>query len=120
MYFIWLNLYLSRYLKKDKLIHPPPLNEGEALASRILELGPAKANFLGPVIIEVSLSIFSIYLNIYKFIYLSIYLYSCISIYLSFYLSIFLFIYISICLSIHLFIYISIKIFIHLSVDFSF
>jgi len=42
-----------RYLKKDKLIHPPPLNEGEALASRVLELGPAKANFLGPVIIEV-------------------------------------------------------------------
>ncbi|XP_023322574.1 uncharacterized protein LOC111696970 isoform X12 [Eurytemora carolleeae] len=42
-----------RYLKKDKLVHPPPLNEGEALASRILELGPAKANFLGPVIIEV-------------------------------------------------------------------
>lgn len=29
------------------------MNEGEALASRILELGPAKANFLGPVIIEV-------------------------------------------------------------------
>jgi hypothetical protein len=35
-------------------VHPPPLNEGEALASRILELGPAKAQFLGPVIIEVS------------------------------------------------------------------
>lgn len=34
-------------------MHPPPLNEGEALASRILELGPAKAQFLGPVIIEV-------------------------------------------------------------------
>ena len=45
--------FVCRYLKKDKLIHPPPLNEGEALASRILELGPAKANFLGPVIIEV-------------------------------------------------------------------
>ena len=41
-------------MKKDKLVHPPPLNEGEALASRILELGPAKAQFLGPVIIEVS------------------------------------------------------------------
>ena len=48
-----LTLVVSRYLKKDKLVHPPPLNEGEALASRILELGPAKANFLGPVIIEV-------------------------------------------------------------------
>ncbi|XP_046392819.1 ankyrin-3 isoform X15 [Ischnura elegans] len=42
-----------RYLKKDKLAHPPPLMEGEALASRILELGPVAAKFLGPVIIEV-------------------------------------------------------------------
>ncbi|KAF4523418.1 hypothetical protein B566_EDAN007890, partial [Ephemera danica] len=42
-----------RYLKKDKLTHPPPLMEGEALASRILELGPVGAKFLGPVIIEV-------------------------------------------------------------------
>ena len=42
-------------MKKDKLVHPPPLHEGEALASRILELGPAKAQFLGPVIIEVGL-----------------------------------------------------------------
>lgn len=42
-----------RYLKKDKLIHPPPLMEGEAIASRVLELGPATAKFLGPVIIEV-------------------------------------------------------------------
>ncbi|ODM94839.1 Ankyrin-3 [Orchesella cincta] len=42
-----------RYLKKDRLVHPPPLMEGEALASRILELGPAGAKFLGPVIIEV-------------------------------------------------------------------
>ena len=44
---------ISRYLKKDKLIHPPPLMEGEAIASRVLELGPAGAKFLGPVIIEV-------------------------------------------------------------------
>ena len=44
---------VSRYLKKDKLIHPPPLMEGEAIASRVLELGPAGAKFLGPVIIEV-------------------------------------------------------------------
>ncbi len=36
-----------RYLKKDKLVHPPPLMEGEALASRILELGPSAAKFLG-------------------------------------------------------------------------
>ncbi|CAG7718331.1 unnamed protein product [Allacma fusca] len=42
-----------RYLKKDRLVHPPPLMEGEALASRILELGPAGAKFLGPVILEV-------------------------------------------------------------------
>jgi ankyrin len=42
-----------RYLKKDKLIHPPPLMEGEAIASRVLELGPSGAKFLGPVIIEV-------------------------------------------------------------------
>ncbi|XP_011500173.1 PREDICTED: ankyrin-3-like [Ceratosolen solmsi marchali] len=42
-----------RYLKRDKLTNPPPLMEGEALASRILELGPVDAKFLGPVIIEV-------------------------------------------------------------------
>ncbi|XP_034933844.1 uncharacterized protein [Chelonus insularis] len=42
-----------RYLKRDKLTNPPPLMEGEALASRILELGPIGAKFLGPVIIEV-------------------------------------------------------------------
>jgi len=36
-----------RYLKKDKLTHPPPLMEGEALSSRILELGPVGAKFLG-------------------------------------------------------------------------
>ena len=36
-----------RYLKKDKLVHPPPLMEGEAIASRILELGPSGAKFLG-------------------------------------------------------------------------
>ncbi|XP_078037593.1 uncharacterized protein LOC144470402 isoform X2 [Augochlora pura] len=42
-----------RYLRRDKLTNPPPLMEGEALASRILELGPVGAKFLGPVIIEV-------------------------------------------------------------------
>ena len=36
-----------RYLRKDKLIHPPPLMEGEQIASRILELGPTGAKFLG-------------------------------------------------------------------------
>ncbi|CAM1293249.1 Uncharacterised protein g682 [Pycnogonum litorale] len=42
-----------RYLKKDRLAHPPPLMEGEAVASRVLEMGPNGAKFLGPVIIEV-------------------------------------------------------------------
>lgn len=42
-----------RYLRKDKLAHPPPMNEGEGLASRVLEMGPAGAKFLGPVIIEI-------------------------------------------------------------------
>ncbi|XP_065567782.1 ankyrin-2-like isoform X3 [Artemia franciscana] len=42
-----------RYVKKDKMTHPPPLMEGESLASRILELGPTNTKFLGPVIIEV-------------------------------------------------------------------
>ena len=41
------NFVSFRYLKKDKLIHPPPLMEGEAIASRILELGPSAAKFLG-------------------------------------------------------------------------
>ncbi|VIO87218.1 Uncharacterized protein BM_BM1770 [Brugia malayi] len=42
-----------RYLRKDKLAHPPPLSEGEALASRILEMAPHGVKFLGPVILEV-------------------------------------------------------------------
>ncbi|CAJ0931051.1 unnamed protein product, partial [Mesorhabditis belari] len=42
-----------RYLRKDKLAHPPPLSEGEELASRILEMAPAGVKFLGPVILEV-------------------------------------------------------------------
>lgn len=42
-----------RYLRKEKLFSAPPLAEGEALASRILEMGPTGARFLGPVIIEV-------------------------------------------------------------------
>lgn len=36
-----------RYLRRDKMVNPPPLMEGEALASRVLELGPAGAKFLG-------------------------------------------------------------------------
>uniref|UniRef100_A0A1I8BMQ0 ZU5 domain-containing protein n=1 Tax=Meloidogyne hapla TaxID=6305 RepID=A0A1I8BMQ0_MELHA len=38
---------------KEKLPAPLRLSEGEALASRILEMGPAGAKFLGPVILEV-------------------------------------------------------------------
>lgn len=42
-----------RYLRKEKLAHAPPLSEGEALASRVLEMGPHGAKFLGPVVLEV-------------------------------------------------------------------
>lgn len=42
-----------RYLRREKSVPLPPLMEGEACASRILEMGPAGAKFLGPVIIEV-------------------------------------------------------------------
>ena len=42
-----------RYIRKEKLAVPPPLNEGEALAARILEIGPQNNKFLGPVIIEI-------------------------------------------------------------------
>ena len=36
-----------RYLKPQKSVNPPPLMEGEALVSRILELGPSGVKFLG-------------------------------------------------------------------------
>ena len=42
-----------KLVKKEKLTHPPPLMENEALASRVLEMGPMGAKFSGPVIIEV-------------------------------------------------------------------
>ncbi|CAF4925376.1 unnamed protein product, partial [Rotaria magnacalcarata] len=42
-----------RFVKRDKLTVPPPLNEGEALAARILEVGPVNCKFLGPVILEI-------------------------------------------------------------------
>ncbi|XP_034836859.1 ankyrin-2-like isoform X3 [Maniola hyperantus] len=42
-----------RYLKPSRINHMPPLMEGEALASRVLEMGPVAAKFLGPVILEV-------------------------------------------------------------------
>lgn len=42
-----------RYVKPQRNLHPPQLMEGEALASRVLELGPVGAKFIGPVVIEV-------------------------------------------------------------------
>ncbi|CAL8342915.1 unnamed protein product [Lota lota] len=42
-----------RLVKPQKLTTPPPLVEGEGLASRIISLGPAGMQFLGPVIVEI-------------------------------------------------------------------
>ncbi|XP_073323309.1 ankyrin-1a [Pagrus major] len=42
-----------RLVKPQKLTSPPPLVEGEGLASRIISLGPASMQFLGPVIVEI-------------------------------------------------------------------
>uniref|UniRef100_A0A8C9S2C0 Ankyrin 1 n=1 Tax=Scleropages formosus TaxID=113540 RepID=A0A8C9S2C0_SCLFO len=42
-----------RLVKPQKLTTPPPLMEGEGLASRIISLGPASMQFLGPVIVEI-------------------------------------------------------------------
>uniref|UniRef100_A0A8C5HEF4 Ankyrin-3-like n=1 Tax=Gouania willdenowi TaxID=441366 RepID=A0A8C5HEF4_GOUWI len=42
-----------RLVKRLKLASPPPMVEGEGLASRLVEVGPAGAHFLGPVIVEI-------------------------------------------------------------------
>ncbi|XP_045315407.1 ankyrin-1 isoform X21 [Leopardus geoffroyi] len=42
-----------RLVKPQKLSTPPPLAEEEGLASRIIALGPAGAQFLSPVIVEI-------------------------------------------------------------------
>uniref|UniRef100_A0A665V9E1 Ankyrin 3 n=1 Tax=Echeneis naucrates TaxID=173247 RepID=A0A665V9E1_ECHNA len=42
-----------RLVKRHKLASPPPMVEGEGLASRLVEVGPAGAQFLGPVIVEI-------------------------------------------------------------------
>ncbi|XP_062858733.1 ankyrin-3 isoform X5 [Trichomycterus rosablanca] len=42
-----------RLVKRYKLAQPPPMVEGEGLASRLVEVGPAGAQFLGPVIVEI-------------------------------------------------------------------
>ncbi|XP_011300943.1 ankyrin-2 isoform X1 [Fopius arisanus] len=42
-----------RLVKPSKVANPPALMEGEALATRIIEMGPVGASFLGPVLIDV-------------------------------------------------------------------
>ncbi|XP_055858103.1 ankyrin-2 isoform X2 [Episyrphus balteatus] len=42
-----------RYVKPQRVANPPPLMEGEALVSRVMELSPVEAKFLGSVILEV-------------------------------------------------------------------
>ncbi|EDV45272.1 ankyrin-3 [Drosophila erecta] len=42
-----------RYVKPQRVVNPPPLMEGEALVSRILELSPVDGMFLSPITLEV-------------------------------------------------------------------
>ncbi|XP_078037351.1 uncharacterized protein LOC144470273 isoform X2 [Augochlora pura] len=42
-----------RLVKPSKVANPPPLMEGEALATRIIEMGPVGVTFLGPVLIDI-------------------------------------------------------------------
>ncbi|XP_076629390.1 uncharacterized protein LOC143345812 isoform X3 [Colletes latitarsis] len=42
-----------RLIKPNKVANLPPLMEGEALATRIIEMGPIGATFLGPVLIDI-------------------------------------------------------------------
>ncbi|XP_026141483.1 ankyrin-3 isoform X27 [Carassius auratus] len=42
-----------RLAKRHRLAYPPPMVEGEGLVSRLVEMGPAGAQFLGPVIVEI-------------------------------------------------------------------
>lgn len=58
-------LIFCRYLKPSRINHMPPLMEGEALAARVLEMGPVAAKFLGSVLkcgIIKTLSDFLVYL----------------------------------------------------------
>jgi ankyrin len=41
-----------KLVRRDKLSNPPPLNDGESLATRILKLGPAGATFSGFALLE--------------------------------------------------------------------
>ena len=38
-----------KLVRKERLLHPPPLMDGEALASRVLEMGPTGTTLLGSV-----------------------------------------------------------------------
>ncbi|XP_039222561.1 ankyrin-3 isoform X36 [Crotalus tigris] len=42
-----------RLVKRAKLASPPPMVEGEGLTSRLIEMGPSGAQFLGPVVVEI-------------------------------------------------------------------
>ncbi|XP_034951102.1 ankyrin-2-like isoform X1 [Chelonus insularis] len=42
-----------RLVKLSKVPNPPALMEGESLATRIIEMGPVGASFLGPVLIDI-------------------------------------------------------------------
>ncbi|NXN44798.1 ANK2 protein, partial [Rhinoptilus africanus] len=42
-----------RLVKRHRLATMPPMVEGEGLASRLIEVGPSGAQFLGPVIVEI-------------------------------------------------------------------
>ncbi|KAK5623008.1 hypothetical protein CRENBAI_021157 [Crenichthys baileyi] len=42
-----------RLVKRHRLATMPPMVEGEGLASRVIEVGPSGAQFLGPVIVEI-------------------------------------------------------------------
>ncbi|XP_068152331.1 ankyrin-3 [Drosophila tropicalis] len=42
-----------RYVKPQRIVNPPPLMEGEALVSRILEMSPVEGKFLSPIVLEV-------------------------------------------------------------------
>uniref|UniRef100_A0A671KDF9 Ankyrin-2-like n=1 Tax=Sinocyclocheilus anshuiensis TaxID=1608454 RepID=A0A671KDF9_9TELE len=42
-----------RLVKRHRLATMPPMVEGDGLASRVIEVGPSGAQFLGPVIVEI-------------------------------------------------------------------
>lgn len=44
---------ICRLLRQDKVPRPPPLNDGEGLACRIMEMGPNHIKFNSPIMLEV-------------------------------------------------------------------